>query len=422
MNETASVSGPEEARSDADPAAKSFSARVAPPPTRGPKHDDEPALANEPPTADEPTAEAGTGSEGAKPSKAPAIKDVRSIEGLLRYAYSRTGRFSIPPAVRDAIAAEDTPASDLQQLIGELVAEDELIKVPVRLLAAVDRAKGTLKFRRRCLGVTAIALLADPRLSAIPGLDMALAYPDQGEPSRVLRDVATALYTTATGGTDEEPAEAKEPNKRELVENGVTAFGLYFAIQREWKDTRLAHELESVLWADEYRAACGRKRESTKALLVEASPAALGTVSAAWRAAVEEAESHAASADRLRRAADEERAEADELRVAAEDEAERLRTLLTEHETTITELKAAIATEQQARHVQSSHAVDDYENLRTRVIRLLDRQLGLLEDGLHALRNGSTGVTEEYLERVIEAFVTQREALREANGPEGDAV
>jgi predicted RNase H-like nuclease (RuvC/YqgF family) len=120
----------------------------------------------------------------------------------------------------------------------------------------------------------------------------------------------------------------------------------------------------------------------------------------------------------LRGQADDERDAALRQQEAAEAEAERLLSELTEREQTITRLNRAVAQEQRERHVQSSHAVDDYENLRTRVIRSIDRQLGLLEDGLHALRNGSTGVTEEYLERVIEAFVSQANSLREANSPE----
>lgn len=353
-------------------------------------------------------------------SKGPAIKDVRSLEGLLVYAYGRSGRFSIPPTVRDAIAEENAPVVDLRPRIHDLASQDPLLKVPVRILAAVDRAHGSLRFRRRCLSAVALALLANSSLRGVAGLDSALLYSDQGDPAVLLEDVASGLRSgnLQPPGSGENPM--KEVDRRELAENGVLAVALYLALQREWSDADLVRQLEVVLWADGYRNARSAKRESPKALLVEAAPGALGTVTHACRADVEAAEAQAATADRMRRYADEERAEAVRLQGAAEAESDRLRSLLAESEETITRLQDAIAREQQARHVQSSHAVDDYENLRTRVIRLIDRQLTLLEDGLHALRNGSTGVTEEYLERVIDAFVNQANSLREANPPEGE--
>ena len=51
-----------------------------------------------------------------------------------------------------------------------------------------------------------------------------------------------------------------------------------------------------------------------------------------------------------------------------------------------------------------SHAIDDYETLRTEHLRGLKRHLDLLEDGLHALRNDSGHVTEEYQTGVIDAM------------------
>lgn len=380
-----------------------------------------------PPVADAPVdglaAEVRSGradAASAEVSKGLAIKEVRSIEGLLVYAYGRSGRFSIPPTVRDAIADENAPVIDLRSQIHELASQDQLLKVPVRLLAAVARANAGLKFRRRCLSAVALALLANSSLRAVPGLDTALLYADQGDPASLLGDVASRLLSGNGQPIASDEKAMRDADRKELAENGVLAVALYFALQREWSDADLARQLEAVLWAEGYRTARGSKRESTMALLAEAAPGALGTVTHAWRADIEEAEERASAADRMRSYADDERDAAVRLQHAAEAESDRLRSLLAEREETIAQLKDAISQEQRARHVQSSHAVDDYENLRTRVIRLIDRQLALLEDGLHALRSGSTGVTEEYLERVIEAFVNQANSLRDANAPEGE--
>lgn len=382
-----------------------------------------PVTADAAPPVDGPVRDQPSKPEEAAPAdayKRPGIKEVRSIDGLLRYAYARSGRFSIPLTVRNAIADEDSVVAGLRAQIEDLASQDPLLKVPIRILAAVDRAHGSLKFRRRCLTAVALALLSNPSLRAVTGLDAALLYPDYGQPAVLLGEVASRLRSDEPRPRASHEEAMKEADRKELTDNGVLAVALYFAIQRDWTDAVLARHLEAVLWAEGYQAARGSKRESTKALLVEAAPGALGTVTQAWRADIETAEERAATADRLRDHANEEREVAVGLQHAAEAESERLRSLLSEREETITQLRDAIAEEQRARHVQSSHAVDDYENLRTRVIRLMDRQLTLLEDGLHALRNGSTWVTEEYLERVIEAVVNQTNSLRDANAPEGD--
>lgn len=353
-------------------------------------------------------------------SKGPAIKEVRSIEGLIRYAYSRSGRFSIPPHVREAIAAEDIAVADLRAVIEELAAQDPLLKVPVRLLAAIDRAQGSLKFRWRSLSAVALALMAHPQLQGVGGLDTALLYPEYGDRTALLAEVAGTLRADGPQSALGDSTEMREHERRELIENGISAVAMYLSIQREWTDADLVRELEAALRAENYRSARGRKRESTKALLIEASPAALVAISEAWRAEITAAEDRVATADRQRNIADQERETATGFQHSAEIETRRLRLMLAAREETIAGLRDAIAQEQRARRVQSSHAVNDYENLRTRMIRLLDRQLGLLEDGLHALRNGSASVTEEYLERVIEAFVDQANSLRDASGSGGD--
>jgi hypothetical protein len=341
-------------------------------------------------------------------SKVADLKDVRSIEALLLYAYGRTGRFSIPRAVRDALTVDESLIKDLRETIVELAARDPLMKVPIRILAAVDRAKGSLKFRRRCTSAVALIFLAHSGLRSVPGLDSALLYPDNGDPDLLLSAVARSIEAGAA-------TDLKESERRVLRANAVAGLSLYFAIQRQWSEGRLAQALDATLWVEEYRATKLNKRESLNVLLIEASPAALGTVGQTWRNQLEEERSRVARHQELQQAAEAERDRAATLQLEAEGRVDRLRAELNDRRVEIDQLSAEVAQEQQARRVQSSHAVDDYENLRTRVIRTIDRQLSLLEDGLHALRSESTAVTEEYLERVIESLVKEVDRLRDQN-------
>ena len=69
--------------------------------------------------------------------------------------------------------------------------------------------------------------------------------------------------------------------------------------------------------------------------------------------------------------------------------------------------------------VDKSHHVDDYETLRTQVIRRLSAQVELLGDGLHALRNGSTGVAEEFVDRALTAIKDEVTRLKDLAGGAG---
>jgi hypothetical protein len=48
------------------------------------------------------------------------------------------------------------------------------------------------------------------------------------------------------------------------------------------------------------------------------------------------------------------------------------------------------------------HYVDDLEKARTIAVRALDQAEAMLSDALHALRNGSLHITDEYLDRTID--------------------
>lgn len=56
--------------------------------------------------------------------------------------------------------------------------------------------------------------------------------------------------------------------------------------------------------------------------------------------------------------------------------------------------------------MDQSHIIDDLEKERTAMVRKVKAALPLLGDALHALRNGSPHVTDEYLERVIADLVS----------------
>jgi uncharacterized protein YlxW (UPF0749 family) len=109
-----------------------------------------------------------------------------------------------------------------------------------------------------------------------------------------------------------------------------------------------------------------------------------------------------------------EAAEADKAALSAQLTAEKQRAR--ELAAQVADLSQRLASEQSSRVVDKSHLVDDFEALRTQVIRRLSSQVELLSDGLHALRNGSTSVAEEFLDRSLTAIDAEVTRLKEIDG------
>jgi hypothetical protein len=127
----------------------------------------------------------------------------------------------------------------------------------------------------------------------------------------------------------------------------------------------------------------------------------------------EEARAAEALANAERDAAEVERAEALSAR-------EGLENVLKQRDARIGELEDELAREQERVRVAYSHGTDDYESLRTKVLRGLNNRIDLLEDALQAARNGRTNVTEEFIERVIDGLRSDAAQLQESKGDRND--
>jgi len=78
----------------------------------------------------------------------------------------------------------------------------------------------------------------------------------------------------------------------------------------------------------------------------------------------------------------------------------------------IAELTLEIANRETAILNAATHHIDDYDAIRTRVLRMLSAQVDLLTDGLHALRKGNKDVAEEFMDRTISSLSREIENLR----------
>jgi len=65
-----------------------------------------------------------------------------------------------------------------------------------------------------------------------------------------------------------------------------------------------------------------------------------------------------------------------------------------------------------AAQIDTVLVVDKYEKIVTADLRMLVAHRDLLTDALHALRNGSPHVTDEYIDRTLSAMTDRIDAIR----------
>jgi uncharacterized phage infection (PIP) family protein YhgE len=94
-------------------------------------------------------------------------------------------------------------------------------------------------------------------------------------------------------------------------------------------------------------------------------------------------------------------------------EATALQSELTASRRQIVQLESRLRDEQEQASIARSHHADDYEILRTQIVRQLSKQANLLGDGLHALRNGRHEIADEFVDRALTAITGEVASLRQ---------
>jgi hypothetical protein len=361
----------------------------------------------------------------ARPPVAKAA-DIVSVRDLVDFAYAQEGkRFSIPKGVMELLAQEesrsnlDDPDSitarrqDDIEHARTLAAADRLFAVPPRLLVEIENANPDGQLRQHLSSVVMAVVESHPAFAASEAFRRAVSSPAV-DPDDAFRSVTIAVRRLAEEPPHEGGPQLSDAEKDRLEGNVITALALFLAFRHGWSKEDFSHRMYHWVWRPAIAKPPIRRPRS---LLADArATAALGVVAEIFESRSRRAERDAAEeADRA--------TQANRRAFAAEEVVELRDTELAEAAESIRELQEqvrgleeAMETERRSRIVDKSHHVDDFEALRTRILRMLDRQMDLLSDGLHALRNGSTAVTEEYLERSLDAFSKELHTLRDERG------
>jgi hypothetical protein len=225
--------------------------------------------------------------------------------------------------------------------------------------------------------------------------------------------------------------------KRERLRvNAVTSFELFRVMRNRWSRNQFIDDFCHLVWrvpnrfeipersddsaperADDLRRDEASRRERaewrTVAMLVNAAAEPLSELKRYFEAVVRDRDKKIASvmeeAAAQSRRAERERETASSLLA----ELEQKNSLISGLEARVAELEGQLEKEQRGRFADEVHAVDDYENLRTQIIRQLSGQVNLLHDGLHALRNGSIAVADEFIDRALSKIDGELKRLKE---------
>jgi hypothetical protein len=370
-------------------------------------------LKSEPPVPDKPVPEDSLTEDQAEKqgSTDSRAKRPTTIVALIEYAYAEAGRklnFSRKELRKLAVNPADSQSEI--DAVRRLAQDDPLLAVPASLLALLAESGLELRLRDRILELALVAFashkLFEGRLERL--MDVRTQPPlTANELSDAARSIEIRLPT--------EPHKLTEAARERLRVNCVTGFELFRVLRDGWTAKQFVADMSSLVWATPLQ-----HHPAKAAALLSGSRnlEALSQMARHFEALLAESAQQATvereRATYLQRRAD--AAEASREAVTTELADERTKNQSLQFE--IDELTRRLSAEKSNRVVDKSHMVDDYEALRTQIIRRLTAQVALLSDGLHAMRNGSTGVADEFVDRALTAIDAEVKRLKMRDGEE----
>jgi hypothetical protein len=367
------------------------------------------ATAPAPPEADPPAA--GKRQTADPKTQSTARKSPRftpkTVLELIEHAYAAGGKKLSLAADLTSLEADDSQAEPEMHRLRELAASDRLLAVPPQVLIALTSVKTAYTARRRILELM-LAALADHPVFLV--YRKQLHEPD-AEPRLEARNVsdATQVVTYLALGY-KESKDFTADNREKMRVNALTSFALLRVLRDRWSSEWFAESMSTLVWN---APAPKTSREAVAVLVSGQRDDALSELARLFEGKLAEVERKLQDAERTaasqvwRASLAEERQGA----LSAELDAER------QHVAELTSQMAALKENLEAEHgnrvVDHSHHVDDYESLRTRVLRQLSEQADLLADGLHALRHERLAVADEFVDRALTAIKKEVAHVRE---------
>lgn len=371
-------------------------------------------------------------------TEAPKSKDVHTLGDLIRYAYGRAGQ-RVSKAVSREVGDHLDLDGDMRDELRLRARTDTLLRVPWQLMAAVLREQPGQELLVRVTEVVAIAIREHPVLAGGREDPSPNTHPNassQPDPVSARKKILAGLNSAVSGGVGPEYVEGREAvaaaaslpdalikdcvgHSSQLTPSDITEFktnlvntlAVLFASGQSWPTSVLLDVLYRNLWRP---LAETESDPPSLTLTAKPEPAVATHVAEAWMDRTEQAHRREVEArqdaDRMSRHATRLQQQIDQAQMERLDlEAEVQRLLATREE-----LLATLAERERRLGDTKAHASHDYEMLRTNSIQRAQRELALLEEGLHALTRDDPKlhVTRDRVERAIEGLEKELDRLK----------
>ena len=343
-----------------------------------------------------------------KKSRSPNQQRPSTIEGLVEYAYKQGDKkLDLTQASMHGIELKQGRETAEIEQINRLSANDLLLNVPPKLLASLAALGAQPSVQKRLIQLITVALAQHPIFDGRQEILISASMPSDFSTSELVERV-NDVAPQDIGLTDE--AAFTATMKDRLKGNAVTAYALLCVLQGKWRTAQFIEAMSSTVWTRPLQPSV------QKAAALLASSKALDELSqltahhsSIHRRAQHELDFSTAESTELRRQSAESERKVSVLSAELEKSKEQLASSAMQ----IADLNNKLAEERSSRNVDYSHAVDDFEHLRTRVLRRLSSQVELLTDGLHAVRNNRIPVAEEFVERALDAIKSEVNTLKD---------
>lgn len=323
---------------------------------------------------------------------------IESLEQFIAYAYSRRGqRVTLTPPVERLLRQQQPKLEpEARERLLQIAEADPLLAVPRQLLLAIRDIQGHPLLKNIVREFVGEVLVGHPIFST-PELAAAIKnLPGAPEPETALAIVANSDLVTLTRLIRD-----KSPSSKMLTElrsNGTYCLAVWFVETRGLGLDRLSQLLLTSLWQP---AADLSKSETTRLrVLTEIEDHdGVGLVAAIFK---QQASEQALAAVAARKAQEIQQGQMQSL----QEHNRRLQDDVQACETKIAELEQALAQGRQDLEHTRIHLGDDYEKLRTRLLRRLKTEVNLLSEGLHALRREppKINVMDDHAERALDGL------------------
>lgn len=347
------------------------------------------------------------------PARAPRPASLRElVEHAYRDPALRPARLS-SKGLSELVVTSGRDDTLSPQWLSDLAGRDPFLRVPPRLLAGAATLKANDPVRQALIELTHRFLAIHPIYRYYVANQTGT---DTGEPPFASgARVSDAAKRVTAESLEVDPGAYQDSQRKLLRDNAVISFALLWVLQGHWTSAQFMTEMTAAVWS----------QPTTEA--VSSADIAVALVTAGERHALNHLVGHflaerrqlTAQLNQAKGEAGAERQRADrlasdnlDLREAIASERSRSESLAEQAIALTSEIEA----ERKNRFVDTSHMVDDYENLRTQVIRRVGGQVELLSDGLHALRSGSTTVAEEFVDRALTAIQQEVARLKDLGG------